>query len=601
MKQSNRPELYVLKLSTSGQSPILTPTSHSIRADSPTPHYQAFPTGPPRSKGKPLQDTTCQNHESSSRPRSSSSSHHRHHETPLPKKQLIVLAVIALVEQTALNSITPYLADMVASFPEVKSNQVGFFFGLVASSFALAQFATNFFWGWASDRIGRKPIILFGTLMTAGCFVAFGFSRRLWHAMVVQAIMGLVNGNQGVVSTCLGEITDRSNQSRAFTYLPVVYGIGGITGPIVGGLLVQRSTPGLDQEGYPYLPPNLVSAGLLIVELLVTMFFLEESMEELRDDAPLGRRVENLFVWLWEITGMSRRPHRKARKTHDNAAPLTPGREELTDDEADGGTEILPQRGPGQLHAKDIFNKDVILVLTSFLIFQLTNIAYTALYPIFAQAPQPLGRNLSPEEIGISLAFAAIVTIAFQVGVFGRLRDKLGNKTSFRVGLGGFIVAFLLTPWIGYKDRSAGVDHPSKALLWIELGVILIIKTVATVGGLTSALLLITNSARDHTVLGTLNGLAQTLSAAGRAVGPFLAGGLFSLAAPVPKGEALAFGVFAAVAFAGLLLSFGIGGVNLEAENWDEEDGESGEESEGRHETEQRVSERTPLVSRQSS
>lgn len=68
-----------------------------------------------------------------------------------------------------------------------------------------------------------------------------------------------------------------------------------------------------------------------------------------------------------------------------------------------------------------------------------------------------------------------------------------------------------------------------------------------------------------------MNGLAQTLSAAGRAVGPFLSGGLFSLTAKIqPKGEALAFGVFGAVSFIGFIMSFGIRGRSLEAEGWGE-------------------------------
>lgn len=75
-------------------------------------------------------------------------------------------------------------------------------------------------------------------------------------------------------------------------------------------------------------------------------------------------------------------------------------------------------------------------------------------------------------------------------------------------------------------------------------------------------------------MLGTLNGLAQTLSAAGRAVGPFVSGGLFSLATKVqPKGEALAFGLFGGIAFAGFLLSMGIKSPDLEAAGW-----ESGED-----------------------
>ena len=88
----------------------------------------------------------------------------------------------------------------------------------------------------------------------------------------------------------------------------------------------------------------------------------------------------------------------------------------------------------------------------------------------------------------------------------------------------------------------------------------------------------ITNSAPNHSVLGTLNGLAQTLSAAGRAAGPFLSGGLFSIATRVrPKGEALAWGVFGGIAFLGFIASFGIRGEHLESEDWDEEN-ESGDD-----------------------
>lgn len=89
----------------------------------------------------------------------------------------------------------------------------------------------------------------------------------------------------------------------------------------------------------------------------------------------------------------------------------------------------------------------------------------------------------------------------------------------------------------------------------------------------------ITNSAPNHSVLGTLNGLAQTLSAAGRAVGPFVSGGIFSLATKVqPKGEALAFGAFGGIAFIGFLLSFGIRSPSLEAEGWESSSAEEDEE-----------------------
>ncbi|KAK3167645.1 hypothetical protein OEA41_010772 [Lepraria neglecta] len=574
---------------------MVRPSAAMVRRKSSTVHYQTFPTPPPKSKGQPPSDT-------SSSPNGTGHARHashtsQHDESPLPIKQLVVLAIISLSEQTALNSIGPYLPQMVSTFPDVDIGQVGLYVGLVASSFALAQFATNFFWGWLSDRIGRKPVILTGTLLTAVCFVGFGFVRTLWQAVIVQVLMGLVNGNQGVVSTCLGEITDRSNQSRAFTYLPVIYGLGGITGPVVGGLLVARNARFTKKDPYPYLRPNLVSAVVLVVDLLIAMIFLEESLEEARDLPPLGKRVGNLFSWAWQFASSSRPSYLRIPDVARKPSRHTNGDAAMDDDEEDDSDSdsasqasiptMLPHHTTDLSHSQ-VFNRDTVLLMSTYLIFQLSNISYNSLYPIFGQAAPPRGRNLSPEEIGFSLAFAGAATIAFQLGIFGKLREKMGNKITYRVCLAGMVIAFVLTPWVGYKhiENGDGGISSGKGWLWAELAFILLVKSLAAVGCLTSFLLLITNSAPNHSVLGTLNGLAQTLSAAGRAAGPFLAGGLFSLATHVePKGEALAFGVFGGITVVGFLLSFGIRGKGLEADDWDEEDGsEDGEDDEDEEE-----------------
>jgi MFS family permease len=407
--------------------------------------------------------------------------------------------VIALAEQTALNSISPYLPEMASTFPEVEESQVGLYVGLIASSFALAQFATNFFWGWLSDRIGRKPVILTGTALTAACFVAFGFCKTLWQAILIQMLMGLVNGNAGVVSTCLGEITDRSNQSSAFTYLPVVYGIGGMTGPIVGGLLVLKMNPFNTSKPnpYPYLLPNLFSAAILAIDLVLSMALLEESLEEAQNLPPLGKRLGNMFSWLWQFTSSTRPTYIRrmlGQRKHTRGRSLD-GVEEHEGEDSDQSASaplLFPDIQSETLTKKEVLNRDTILLLITYFIFQLANISYNSLYPIFAAGRPPTGRDLSPEEIGISLAFAGAITIVFQIGIYGKLRERIGNKTTYRASLAAFVVAFLLMPWIGYKDNSGPTGFgSSKGWLWAELGVVLIIKTVAAVGGLTSALLLV--------------------------------------------------------------------------------------------------------------
>lgn len=390
---------------------------------------------------------------------------------------------------------------MTKTFPEVKDGEAGLYVGLIASSFALAQFTTNFFWGWLSDKIGRKPVIITGTFLTMCCFLAFGFCRTLWQAILVQALMGFVNGNSGVVSTCLGEITDRSNQSRAFTYLPVVYGIGGITGPIVGGLLVFYKNP--LQKGqtnpYPYLLPNLFSALVLALDLIVCMLFLEESLEEAKSLPPLGKRIGNLFSWMWQFTSAPRPTYvrRFLGKRTRRHSHRTDGTDEGVED--DGVSNISEESAPvlfphngEELTKKEILNRDTVLLLITYFIFQLANISYNSLYPIFAEEQPPTGRGLTPEAVGLSLSFAGAITIAFQVGIFGKLRGKLGNKIAYRTSLALFVAAFALMPWVGYKESNSytGIGTGA-AWLWFELGVVLVIKTIAGVGGLTAALLMV--------------------------------------------------------------------------------------------------------------
>ena len=410
-----------------------------------------------------------------------------------------MLAVIALSEQTALNSISPYLPQMASTFPEVDSGEVGLYVGTIASAFALAQFTTNFFWGWLSDRIGRKPVVLIGTLLTAIGFVLFGFCRSLWQAVLVQVFIGLSNGNQAIISTCLGEITDRSNQSRAFVYLPVIYGLGGITGPVLGGLLVAKGAVPTKSRPYPFLPPNLLSAGILFADLILSMIFLEESLEEAKNLPPLGQRVRNLFSRTWQSMSSSKPTYSKSK----DEPPLLQADGSANDNPEDDDHSVrsyvqgalprlLPQNSTN-LSSKAVFNRDTMCILITFMIFQISNISYNSIYPIFGATQPPIGRNLSPKEIGVTLGFAGAVTILFQIGIFGTLREKMGNRVTYRAGMAAMVVSYLLTPWVGYKkgDNGDGGMGSGEAWLWIELGIVLFIRAAAAVACLTSALLLV--------------------------------------------------------------------------------------------------------------
>ncbi|RUS31665.1 hypothetical protein BC938DRAFT_477342 [Jimgerdemannia flammicorona] len=91
-------------------------------------------------------------------------------------------------------------------------------------------------------------------------------------------------GNVGVSKSVLGEITDNTNQPMAFALFGFCWGIGGIAGPVLGGLLSWPATQFPTLFGtnaflirFPYFLPCLVSAIISLLGFVVGYLFFEET------------------------------------------------------------------------------------------------------------------------------------------------------------------------------------------------------------------------------------------------------------------------------------------------------------------------------------
>ena len=112
---------------------------------------------------------------------------------------------------------------MIESF-SVPKNKVAKWAGFASAVFSLSQALTGIAWGRASDRVGRKPVILASILgvMLAGLF--FGFSPTLAWAITARAFAGLCSGNVGITRTMVAEmVPQRELQPRAFSIMPLVW------------------------------------------------------------------------------------------------------------------------------------------------------------------------------------------------------------------------------------------------------------------------------------------------------------------------------------------------------------------------------------------
>ncbi len=105
--------------------------------------------------------------------------------TSLNARQLLMICLVTFVEPVQFGMLFPFVYFMVKDFGIAKEEQdLGFYVGLLASSFCVAQLFTSLPWGWVSDRIGRRPVILIGLLGNAVTCSLFGMSKSYTYAVL---------------------------------------------------------------------------------------------------------------------------------------------------------------------------------------------------------------------------------------------------------------------------------------------------------------------------------------------------------------------------------------------------------------------------------
>ena len=217
-------------------------------------------------------------------------------EPKLPTQQLVILSLCRFADPVAFTSVFPYLPEMIESF-HVPKRDVAQWVGITSASFSLSQCVTGILLGRASDRYGRKLVILIGVLCTMAASLAFGFSQSLAWAIAARSLAGASAGGIGVIRTTVAEmVPERELQPRAFSVMPLVWSTGSILGPVLGGVLAKPATnfPQIFGDSwllkkFPFALPNLVACCLYVFGLPIGFMFLKETLETKKHKRDLGR------------------------------------------------------------------------------------------------------------------------------------------------------------------------------------------------------------------------------------------------------------------------------------------------------------------------
>ncbi|EWZ41336.1 major facilitator superfamily domain-containing protein [Fusarium oxysporum f. sp. albedinis] len=483
---------------------------------------------------------------------------------PFPAKQMFVLACCRICEPIAFMSIFPYIYYMIQDFNITDdSNKISVYAGMVTSAFTLAEFSTGVLWGRLSDKIGRKPVLLFGLLGTALSVLVFGFAPSLPVALFARALGGLLNGNIGVLQTTVAElVTVKEHQPRAYTIMPMVWCIGSIVGPMIGGALARPciSYPEIFARGtiwdrYPYLLPNLFSAATVFFGVIIGLLFLDETHAEKKAQRDRGREIgDYLASWFGGVAscnGRGRSPEKQAlldgkQNVQYLSTSVRPG--SAHSDEAlpayrsqENSPRLAPQPDTQSLNEAPLepivvrrsktFTKPVIMNIISYGILAFHTMTFDQLFPVFLSTKRPEhpvhdlpfkftdGFGLETKMIGVIMSVQGLYSLFSNYLIVPPVTRRLGSLRLFRILAFSYFALYLVTPYLVLLPDSMRMPAIYLLVIW---------KCTFSTMAYPSNAILLANSAPSKQVLGTINGIAASTASLCRALGPTLSGLLYS-------------------------------------------------------------------------
>ena len=166
-------------------------------------------------------------------------------------------------------------------------------YGLLLSVYSFSQFIGATWLGKLSDRVGRKPVLMFSHFGTLCCWIVFGaayflpvepkvigLSFPLAIILAARIIDGITGGNSAVAEAFISDITSPEEKKTIFSTIGGVAGLGMIVGPGIGGFFASGSMG--------YLGTILFAGCISLGTLLFISTYVRESLPPKNRKPPTG-------------------------------------------------------------------------------------------------------------------------------------------------------------------------------------------------------------------------------------------------------------------------------------------------------------------------
>jgi DHA1 family tetracycline resistance protein-like MFS transporter len=151
----------------------------------------------------------------------------------------------------------------------------------LTACYSVMQFLSVPVWGRVSDRVGRRPVLLWSIGASAAGMVFLGLAHSLLGVFLARLWSGAATANIAVAQAYIADVTPPGERAKGMGIIGTGFGLGFMIGPFIGGELGRFHVG--NNEG---TLPAFVAAGLSAINLVLAFRYLPESFAPAKRNRP---------------------------------------------------------------------------------------------------------------------------------------------------------------------------------------------------------------------------------------------------------------------------------------------------------------------------
>ena len=291
-----------------------------------------------------------------------------------PRVSLLPVFLVVLVDVFGMTLVIPLLAIYAETFGASALEAT-----LLVSVFAVCQLVSGPLIGHASDRRGRKPLLILSQIGTFIGFIVLARATSLWMIYLSRVIDGVTAGNLSLAQAYIADNTPPERRAKAFGLIGIAFGLGFFVGPGVTGFM---------SASYGLNAPIYLAAAMSFTSIIATIVLIRGG------EAPRasGNRWA-AFRW--------------------------------------------------QTYSQYFARPALRPLLLQFLFFMLSFTTFVSGFALFAERRFTWnGQPFGPREIGYIFAFVGFLGIILQGMLIGRLVTRFGEAKLAAAGFASLVVGY---------------------------------------------------------------------------------------------------------------------------------------------------------------